>query len=346
MSRQSRFVMVGSACLVVAFGAGPLIQADGAGDGSVNGIIWVANRNAQTIQAFDADSGAVVHTVSMAPNSQPGDLAFAKGKVYVAEEFGTPPAIAVVDAGTGVVVNRIVLAAGSRPHHVHASVGGNFVAVGLFGTDRVAVIDTRDDTMLGPWDSNPATTNGRVHAGVFSKDGNTLYLASDASNEVIAMDPRTGAVVWRMSIPGAHELIVTHDGKSAIVSRRTANKLAIINLEDSTQPYRDVLTLALPDTLAFSANQKLLTVGLRTSPATVAVVDTRTFGPPELVALSAEPGTIAGHQWTSPSGRYTFAAFEGGVSPGVAVIDHAAGHQVVQRFLYPGRPHGVDHGRD
>lgn len=345
MSRQSRFAMVVLACLVVSFGAGPLIQADDAGGGSVNGIIWVANRGAHTIRGFDADSGAVVHTVSMAPNSQPGDLAFAKGKVYVAEEFGTPPAIAVVDADAGIVVNRILLPVGSRPHHVHASVGGNLVAVGLFGTDRIAVIDTRDDTLLGPWDSNPATTTGRVHAGVFSKDGNTLYLASDASNEVIAMDPRTGDVFWRMTVPGAHELVVTHDGKSAIVSRRTANRLAVINLEDPTQPYRDVLNLTLPDTLALSANEKLLTVGLRTSPAQIAVVDTRTFDPPTMVPLSAEPGTIAGHQWTSPSGRYTYAAFEGGTNPGVAVIDHVAGHLVVQRFGYTGRPHGVDHGR-
>jgi DNA-binding beta-propeller fold protein YncE len=338
--------MVMFACAIAWSGAGLLIRAHAAGDESVNGIIWTANRGAHTIRGFDADTGAVVQTVSMAPNSQPGDLAVAKGKVYVAEEFGTPPAIAIVDAATGIVINRIVLPAGSRPHHVHASVGGNLVAVGLFGTDRVAIVDTRDDSLLGPWDSNTGTTNGRVHAGVLSKDGNTVYLASDASNEVIAMDPRTGDVFWRMPVPGAHELVVMHDGKSAIVSRRTANRLAVINLEDPTQPYRDVLALTLPDTLALSANEKLLTVGLRTSPAQVAVVDTRTFDPPTLVTLSAEPGTIAGHQWTSPSGRYTYAAFEGGANPGVAVIDHSAGHLVVQRFGYPGRPHGTAHGRE
>jgi DNA-binding beta-propeller fold protein YncE len=341
MKESCRLAAMVIGCLAGSSGAGTRIQAV-----DVNGIIWVANRGAHTIRAFDADTGAVVHTVSMAPNSQPGDLAFAKGKVYVAEEFGTPPAIAIVDAELGLVINRIILPAGSRPHHVHASVGGSLVAVGLFGTDRVAVIDTRDDTLLGPWDSNPGTTNGRVHAGVFSKNGNTLYLASDASNEVIAMDPRTGDVFWRMPVPGAHELVVTHDGKRAFVSRRTANRLAIINLEDPAQPYRDVLALTVPDTLELSANEKLLTVGLRSSPAQVAIVDTRTFDPPQIVTLSAEAGTVAGHQWTSPSGRETFAAFEGGTNPGVAVIDHAAGHQVIQRFAYPGRPHGVDHARD
>jgi outer membrane protein assembly factor BamB len=278
----------------------------------------------------------------MAPNSQPGDLAYAKGKLYVAEEFGTPPAIAIVDVETGVVLSRIVMPTGSRPHHVHASVGGNLIAVGLYGTDMVAVVDTHDDTLLGPWDSNPATTNGRVHAAVFSKDGNTLYLASDASNEIIALDPRTGSVSWRMTVPAAHELAVTHDGKHAFVSRRTANKVAIINLEDQT--FEDVLTLSLPDTLKLSANEKLLTVGLRISPAQMAVIDTETFAY-ELVNLSPGGATIAGHQWTSPSGRYTFASFEGGTSPGVAVIDHRGGNQVIQTFPYPGRPHGVDRAR-
>ena len=281
----------------------------------------------------------------MAPNSQPGDLAYAKGKLYVAEEFGTPPAIAVVDAENGAILTRIFLPAGSRPHHVHASNGGNLVALGMYGTDMVAVVDTHNDTLLGPWDSNPLTTNARVHAGVFSKDGNTLYLASDASNEVIAMDPRTGEILWRLTVPGAHELAVTHDGKTAYVSRRTLNRLAVIDLEVH-DTFHDVLTVGLPDTLELSANEKLLTVGLRTMPAQMAVVDTGTFDV-EFVNLSApgETTTIGGHQWTSPSGRFTFATFEGGANPGVAVIDHFDGNRVVRRLSYPGRPHGVDHAQ-
>jgi hypothetical protein len=94
--------------------------------------------------------------------------------------------------------------------------------------------------------------------------------------------------------------------------------------------------------MQLSANEKLLTVGLRISPARLAVVDTATWQT-EIVTLSA-PGdstTIAGHQWTSESGRFTFAAVEGGTSPGVAIVDHEAGNAVVQTLPYPGRPHGV-----
>jgi len=345
MTTHSRKWRVLVAVLIGIGLIGPLAAAS-VQNRPVNGTIWVANRGAHTIRAFDANTGAVVNTIAMAANSQPGDLAYAKGKLYVAEEFGTPPAIAVVDAETGLVFTRIPFPSGSRPHHVHASSGGNLVAVGLFGTDMVAVVDTHDDTLLGPWDTNTLTTNGRVHAGVFSQDERTLYLASDASNELIAIDPRDGYVFWRMTVPGAHELAVTHDGKTAYVTRRTVNRLAVINLEDQT--FQDVLTLGLPDSIQLSANEKLLTVGLRTMPAQVAVVDATTFGDQtvayQIVDLApGEATTLAGHQWTSPSGRYTFAAFEGGPNPGVAVIDHFAGNQVVQRLSYPGRPHGVDH---
>jgi DNA-binding beta-propeller fold protein YncE len=309
---------------------------------NVEGTVWVANRGAHTIRGFDAETGAVVRTVAMRPGSQPGDLAYARGKLYVAEEFGTPPAIAIVDAETGVVTSRIELAAGSRPHHVHTTRSGRLVAFGLYGTDTVAVVDTRTDTLLGPWDTNPATTNGRVHAGVFSPNGRVLYAASDATNEIVALDPRTGELFWRVTVAGAHELVVTPNGKAAYVSRRTANRVCVLDLR-SHEACTDVLTLGAPDTLRLARNGKLLTVTLRTMPAEMAVIDTRTFEF-ELVRLGPvlESTTLAAHQWTSPNGRYTFAAYEGGSSPGVAVVDHRAGNEIVATLAYPGRPHGVD----
>jgi DNA-binding beta-propeller fold protein YncE len=348
MRTKARTITAVLAVLVGIVGTGLTASFAGAGSPdritNVDGTIWVANRAAHTIRGFDATTGDVVNTVAMSPASQPGDLAYAQGKLYVAEEFGTPPAIAIVDQETGLVTKRIALAPGSRPHHVHTTGGGNLVAFGLYGTDMVAVVDTETDTLLGPWDTNPAlgATSGRAHAGVFSPNGRTLYVTSDASNEVVALDPRTGEIFWRLNVPGAHELAVTRNGKTAYVSRRTLNQLSVIDLREH-DGYTDVLGLGLPDTLRLSAGDKQLTVGLRTLPAQLAVVDTKTFEY-ELVRLGPllETNTIAGHQWTSRNGRFTFAAFEGGSSPGLAVIDHKDGNRVVQTLAYPGRPHGVD----
>ena len=211
---------------------------------AVSDTIWVANRLASvsSIREFDAASGDVVRTVTMAPNSQPGDLASLKGRSTSRRSSVRHPrwpsstrTRARFSSGSRFRISLPLRpGTGWRPHHVHASVGGNLIAVGLFGTDLVAVIDTRDDSLLGPWDSNIDTINGRVHAGVFSKDGNTLYLANEGANEVVAIDPRTGFIFWRMTVPAVHELVVTHDGKRAYASRRGANKVALIHLEKQT----------------------------------------------------------------------------------------------------------------
>jgi DNA-binding beta-propeller fold protein YncE len=359
MTKRSRVIATALAGLLGIVGVSVAASVAGADRSKkaagVDGTIWVANRGAHTIQGFDARTGAVVRTVSMAPSSQPGDLAFARGKLYVAEEYppptivsGAQPAIAIVDPESGDVVDRIPIGPAQssttpswRPHHVHASRDGKHVAFGLYGTDMVAVVETRTDRLLGAWDTNPATTSGRAHAGVFSPNGRKLYVASDTTGEVIALDPRTGAIFWRMAVPGAHELAVMRNGRTAIVARRVPNKVAAIDLVNRT--FTDVLDLTLPDTLRFSRNDKLLTIGLRSMPAQVAVVDTRTFEH-ELVSIGRVPlvsGTTAGHQWTSPNGRYTYAAFEG-PDAGVAVLDHRAGNNVVKWFDYPNRPHGVD----
>src|SRR6185436_10297479 len=163
----------------------------------VNGTIWVANRGAHTIRGFDAATGEIVATINMAALSQPGDLAYAKRKLYVSEEFGSPPAIAIVDARTGEILKRIFT--GPRPHHVHASVGGNLIAYGVFGTNKVGVIDTHTDLLLGEWaaSTNPAA---RSHAGVFSKDGNVVYVANDVVDELSAVDPLTGELLWSMTV--------------------------------------------------------------------------------------------------------------------------------------------------
>jgi DNA-binding beta-propeller fold protein YncE len=344
MNKQRRIlILVVTACVGIAAVAAvsSLALAGGGPDRrDLKGTIWVANRGVDSIRGFDAATGAVVATWPLAAGSQPGDLGFARGKLYVSEEFGSAPALAVVDPKTGSVLKRFFVGLTARPHHVHVSRDGRLVSFGLYGTDTVGVVDARTDMLLGTWDTNPETTNGRAHAGVFSPDGRTLYVTSDATSELIALDPRTGLVLWRLSVPNAHELVITRDGKTAYVSARTGNAIRIVDLQHQVVLSSFPLATA-PDTLQLARHDRLLTVGLRGSPAQLAVIDTRTLQT-EIVAIGPAntATTIAGHQWTSPDGRFTFAAFEG-PGAGVAVVDHRHGNAVVQTLDYPGRPHGV-----
>jgi DNA-binding beta-propeller fold protein YncE len=335
----------------------------------VNGTIWVANRGAHTIREFDAATGEPGATVPMTPGSRPGDLAHARGKLYVAEESaGT---VAVVDATSGQVRSRIPT--GPRPHHMDASAvvdgtmaGGpgpvpcryatNLVAYALFGTNKVGVIDARTDVKLGEWFAHPNTAL-RSHAAAFGPAAGglashsvMLYVASElpgnaAGNVLSALDAWTGQLAWALNVPHAHELVVTSDGQTAYVSARSGNAVHVVDL-DPEYPHI-VRTIAFPagstpDTLQLTSSERLLTVGLRSSPAQVAFVDTTTFAI-ETTTIAAGD-TIAGHQWTSPDGHYTFAAFEdraNGPNGGVAVVDHRQDDAIVQSLPFAGMPHGV-----
>src|SRR3979409_1594033 len=71
-----------AAVVAAAIGVAVLTSASTADTGvrHVKGTIWVANRGDHTIRAFDTATGSVIATVPMAPGSQPGDLAYARGK--------------------------------------------------------------------------------------------------------------------------------------------------------------------------------------------------------------------------------------------------------------------------
>ena len=298
----------------------------------LEGTVWVGNRASASpaIAGFDAATGALVTRIPL--GAAASDVAAAKARIFVGEE--SLNRIAVIEGGA--IVDRIATSA--RPHHLAAGSGGNLVAYGAFGTNRVGVVDARSATLLGEWEASTSTA-ARVHAASLSQDGRTLYTANDVTNEVGVVDVGDG-LVRTIPVPRAHELVVTPDERYLYVAARSEGMLKVVDL--ATDTVVSALALPVPDTLELSANGKQLTVGLRSTPAQLAFVDV------DGAALTLRtivdlPGTLAGHQWTSANGRWTFAAFEG-AQPGVAVIDHGT-DAVVQTLPFPGggQPHGLDY---
>src|SRR4029450_6165500 len=85
-----------------------------------------------------------------------------------------------------------------------------------------------------------------------------------------------------------------------------------------------------PDTVQLSPDEQTLIVALRTTPAEVDVIDLRSFAVSKVIF----PGErLAGHNWLSANGRYTFVSLD---DPGtVGVIDHRT-NSVVATWPYPG----------
>lgn len=299
----------------------------------VEGTIWVGDRVSPTsgpeLVAFDAEDGEPRLEIDLeAPAS---DVAFGRGKIFVGEEaLGR---IVVIDAESGEIVGRVET--GPLPHHLTASRGGKLIAYSAFGTNRLGVIDARRGSLVGEW---PATTDptAKTHAAAFSPNRRLVYAASEPGI-VSTLDARTGELLNEVAIAGAHELIVSRDGRLLYVAARSLGLLHAVDL--SSWSIVRSIALPTPDTLQLAQHDRMLTVGLRTPPARIAVVDTETFTA-SIVTIAAAT-TLSGHQWTSRDGRFTYAAFEG-PGAGLAVIDHETNAVVTVPYPGGGRPHGLD----
>ena len=101
---------------------------------------------------------------------------------------------------------------------MHAGRDGSLAAFGLYGTDYgCGRRHPHGHAARSVGHQSGSGRDGRrAHAAVFATNGKTLYVASDASDEIIALDPRTGEIFWRLNVPGAHELAITQNGKTRL----------------------------------------------------------------------------------------------------------------------------------
>jgi hypothetical protein len=85
-----------------------------------------------------------------------------------------------------------------------------------------------------------------------------------------------------------------------------------------------------PDTVQIAPDESFLVVALRATPAEVDVVDLHTFAVKKIVFTGVR---LAGHNWLSANGRYTFVSLDD--PGGVGVIDHRT-NTIVATWPYPG----------
>ena len=302
-----------------------------------SGTVWVTERTptSSSLTAYDAATGEVLrHTpVGSAPigvTVPPGTQ-----KVYTSDENANQ--MSVIDRETGTVIKTIPM--GPRPHHLMHDPNGRYVYVAEFGANTIGIVDTDLDARVGQYVAS-ANPGARTHALWIEEHGQYLYATNaGTANTISKIDVQTGALVWELPI-GANpsEILVTPDQKTAYVSVRNENKIRIVDIGgDSPLVVGDQVIGTQPDTLQLTNDRQWLIVGLRGTPATMALMNTDTLA----VRHVALTGTTTGHQWLSANSKYTFIAIEN--PGGLAVVDNEAGAQVAF-YPYPNglpRPHGV-----
>ena len=345
VTRRQRAAAVAGILAVAAVGVAQEAATASNDSGRPRGTVWVGNRGYPAVAAYDASTMEHVMTVEL--EGLASDVAVGGfGKVFVGEEFISQ--IAVIKAATGERLGEITTS-GLRPHHLEASRNGRWITYGMYGTNLVGLIDARSGKLVGEWPASESTA-ARSHASVITSNGRTIYVANDTTSEITEIDVRTGQLVLpSIAVPHAHELVLSRDQRTLYVVGRTADMLHVVDLRTRSMTDEMLIVSPMPDTLQLVDHDRMITVGLRGSPAQIQTVST---DPLELdgVALTiAGAGTTAGHQWTSPDGRWTLAAFEGGTTPGLARIDHRTGEIVTVDFPrseklpdQPSRPHGLD----
>jgi len=350
--RRIAILTVASATAVL-LGLAPEAGAHGdRGPGRVHGTIWITDRQNDRIAVYDAASGALLATVptELTPDplaaDEPNDVAVAGGRAFVTNEAsGT---VSVFDVASRTLLRR--LDAGPKPHHAASDPSGRYVVYGVYGTNEIGIIDARTETIR----RLPASTRtGTVftHSASFSAGGGTVFAANEVrsgatqlAGTVSVIDAATGRIRCEVEVGvRPSEVVAARHGHVGFVSVRNEHAIKEIDLRNCRLTGRSVDVGEEVDTLDLAPDARRVTVGLRgpaPRPARVALVDLVSFATADIRYWTIPGGTLTGHQWTSPSRRFTYAAFEG-TGPGVAIVDHRRGTVTVLPSIGTGRPHGM-----
>jgi DNA-binding beta-propeller fold protein YncE len=154
------------------------------------------------------------------------------------------------------------------------------------------------------------------HHLVLSPDGKSLLVGDTAGNQMLFLDPNTGAVQKRMPVADPYQLGFSPDGKFLVVNGLARNQVDVYDGADMRLLKRFPV-VATPSHLAFSPDSSTVFVSLQDSDKLVAF-NLRNMAEKWTVPIGPTP---AGVMWLN--GRVLVADMG---SDYIAVVDPANGH--------------------
>ena len=340
--RLSRALIVGVlGSLAVSSMPGATVGADSTDD-HLKGSVWVVNRDRGELAVFDAETGAVVTTLSVGAGAHDICISDRADKAYIAAE--TINTVTTVDTGTLATES---IAVGPLPHHLEPSHDGRTVYVSLashtatVGVPQYAAIDTSDNSVS--FTTTSTNRAARSHGPHPSLEGDKVYVAHDLGDEVTGVDAETGTIDFSVKpILRAEEVVPTRFGNQLWVSSRGDGTVKRIDLATHTVT-ASVAVGVQPESVMLTPSERTLVVSLRGSPATLAFVDAVDLTLIGTVQIGGA-GTFGDLAVITKDGRHVYATFDAGTggTGGVAVVDVRT-RTVVATWAYPGtgRPHGI-----
>ncbi len=198
------------------------------------------------------------------------------------------------------------------------------------GAETLIVLNSGDAT-LSIIDRETRKSVGLVNTGkephhlMATPDDRSLIIASSASNELLFVDPRSGAVQRRIrDIADPYQIGYSPDGKWFVANAFRLNHVDIYSAADFTLAKRIPLG-KLPSHLAFDRSSRFVFVTLQDS-RKLAAIDLAT----QAVAWELEVGDTPAGVWMTPDDRHLLVGVMG--AGDVAVVDWRT-RQIVKRIV-------------
>ncbi len=300
-----------------------------AAQSGVQGSVWVANEEGDSVSVINAATNQVAVTLTGIPG--PHNIqAAADGKSVWAISGHSALALAI-DPTTYTV--RGVVPTGRDPAHVILTPNGQTAYVTNSSEDTVTVIDT-----------NAMTVTATIAVGKFphglrpSPDGQWIYVANVNSNTVSVIDAASNRKIADVEVgqkpvqvgfaPDGRFVYVSLNGENAVGKVDVGTRKLVSKLQVGLGPIQVYVT---PDgKYLLAANQ-----GTKDQPSTtVSIVDTATF----TVLGTVETGRGAHGVVIEPSNRYAYVTDV--YEDDVVILDIAA-RKVVARTPTGAAPNGI-----
>lgn len=196
-------------------------------------VLYVVRQDTRDVAAVDAVSGAVRWTVPL--TGLPHHIARSGdgSRLYVAVFNEVEDN--VIDTGTRSVIARPVTGFGS--HGVAFSPSGGHVLVGSLVFDQLAMVSTDDWTVDRALNFDQA-----VRPFCLTADESVLYVQLSRKHGFLAVDPRTGATLADVQLPGElkaeatfphtadHGLELAPDGSRLLAAATTSGFVAVFDV--------------------------------------------------------------------------------------------------------------------
>ena len=292
--------------------------------------LFVTNTKSDSVSIIDTDTLEVVGTIPLG-KGKPNRIVFHPDGKLAWVVYDKSHDLGVIDAEARKLVRRVKV--GGNPYNLAFTPDGRHLLVLDWSSD------TSEDEVIF-YDLTAEKIDGRVEVstwpahGVFSRDGNLVYVSGETAGDVTVIDVAARTIVTRIVHGGgdAMGLALTADGKTLYAA--AGENRAILKIDTAT--HKTVGQIALPGIVheaTLTLDGKFLYTTLRKA-NTIVVVSTEDDtivatipqkGYPDLVTM--EPSG----QWALVTNRY----------PDLVTVIDVKTHKQVKAIPVGRAPHGM-----